>query len=154
MNISVGVDIKYYHPIIVPSSFFKSLMESGWQINVDGISHDDFTSALLCDLKCVESRRRAYLWRWLKGLVGGKSFDDSSGELVFSAVHQETGMGGSMIISEDRQSLHWVIQANIPYFLQNTVFVDFSKCLSIIFPAINSVGQGYFEINAYAESTG
>ncbi|MGR8934664.1 MAG: hypothetical protein ACU837_09790 [Gammaproteobacteria bacterium] len=147
MSVYVGINFDFSSPI-VPSVLIKALLESGWGADEDGsisLLSREIHDSRDGDWKRIEEAAISYLLKWAM-------FSDRSDSILgFALTHQKTGIGGPIIIDEGRRSLAFIVQINIPRLFQHRNMIDFTKCFSIICPAINSIGLGIVRVEMFAE---
>jgi len=143
MESDAVIHIDFDHAI-TPSRLVSALMDAGWGASDDGVISvlSPTIFGQMRNWKKLEGAGRLSFLNW------AESHDKGKRGLGFSLVHQATGIGGPMTIGKGRRSLDWTIRGNVPYLFADCATVDVSKCLSIIFPAINLVSNGYFEVKA------
>jgi len=149
MSVDAGIDF-LFKSAITPSALVKALLGTGWGPDPEGEMSlyppaDPAQAPWDNDWQKVKGGDISYLVTWVARL------DEPSGEFGFDLFHRETGICGPFLISDDRHSLRWATHANIPYIVSHRNMVDFSKCMSVIFPAIKSAGLAIKRIEMYAQ---
>ena len=131
---------------VLPSSLVRALAESGWGCDLDGtiglLSSDSFNDG---EWETVACKDLSHLLRW------AEPFDTVAGGLGFLIVHRASGIGGTMVMDQSRNSLSWGISVNIPHIDSDRMLVDFSKCLSLVWPAIKLANLNVVSIDMHVE---
>lgn len=131
---SVDVEIRVsFSEEIVPSALLAGLIQTGWGLDLDGsLSILEPVSDGDADWEVVVGEDVSYLLQWAEGM------DVLPGQFGFLVVHRPSEIGGVMIVDADRRSLMWGISVNIPRLFDERRLIDFSKCLEILWPALDS----------------
>lgn len=130
---SAEVEIRiYFKNEISPSLLVERFLNTGWDVDLDGslslLAPKDFDSG---DWETIQNQDISHLLKW------SKTIDRKRGGFGFLIVHRASGIGGTMIMDVDRKILAWGVSVNIPHLLNERMLVDFSQCLSVIWPAVN-----------------
>lgn len=138
------IHIEFCH-VIAPSNLVRALIDTGWGAGSDGtisVLAPTFFGLTRVWTK-LDNPGTSPLLKW------AEAHDKGRRGLRFALTHKPSEIGGTMTIARGRRSLDWVIHGNIPYIFPDRIIVDVSKCLEIIFPAINSASKGCFEVEGF-----
>lgn len=131
---------------LVPSVFIKALTDSGWGKDLDGsvsiLSPNHFETG---DWEILSGLQISDILQWVGTL------DNVQGGFGLLLVHQPTEIGGTLSISRDRLALDWGISVNIPHISSERILVDFSKCITLLWPAICAAHLRVRRIEMYSE---
>lgn len=132
-------------PLIHPSLLLGSMVNHGWGLDIDGtFSFFGPTNHFACEWNVAKDGSIDKLLNWSRIL------EETDGQFGVVLVHKPSGIGGPFACN-DRRTLHWGISINIPYIFDNKHLVDFSKCLSILWPALMAAQLNVIGLHCYAD---
>lgn len=131
---------------VVPSTLIEELISAGWHCDIEGgvtlLSPENYLEG---DWEMLGQLLPSRLLAW------SRRFDDLPGGFGFLMAHGDEKIGGTFIFDEGRLSLAFGVSLNIPRLLGDRNFIDFSRCLLPLWPALKSAGLTVVTVDIHVQ---